>query len=487
MLPQPKVLARLLGAAAPAWLMAACVTVGPDFATPAANVAEHWTAAADETLALPGPIDAEHWWSQLHDPDLTRLEEMALRNSPTLQLAGERVLQASAQLGQLTGEQYPQQQFLSGNLNRVHQSVHAAGYVPKSPVDLSEAQVSFTVSWEIDFWGKYRRLIQSGRASLEASQAAYDGAAVMLTAQVASAYISIRTYEAQLVVARENIDSQSEGLSLAQARFSEGESSELDVRQASTQLAETQAQLPTLEANVRQARDALAVLLGATPLEVDGLFAPQGPIPEIDPHIASGIPHDLLRQRPDVRQAEMSAAAQSAEIGVAKSALYPSFSLTGSFGYAASDVGHSSLGQLFQWDSRALQLGPSFTFPVFNYGRLEAQVRVQDALFRQAVLNYQNVVLQAQQEVEDARASLSGSVRSVEKLAAAATAARRGTELAIIQYREGATDYTTVLAAQQSQLRVESELTSARGAVPLAAVSLYRALGGGWQQLPALA
>jgi NodT family efflux transporter outer membrane factor (OMF) lipoprotein len=466
-----------------AGLTAGCATVGPDFSTPTARLAPRWLGT-DDSSTPPPPFEAQSWWMQLHDPDLTRLVERALANNPTLEQAGERVLAARAELARLTGERFPQEQVVTGGATRAHQSVHAANYVSKSPTYFSAVQTGLTVGWELDFWGSYRRAIESGRASLEADTAAYEEAKLILAAQVASTYITIRTHEAQLEVTRANIVSQTEGLAVAQARFNEGESAELDLRQASTQLAETQAQLPTLEATIRQARDALAVLLGTAPGEADGLFAAHAAIPTCDTSIAVGIPRDLLRDRPDVRQAEQQAAAQSAQIGVAKAALYPSFSLGGTFGYSASNVGTSHLNQLFRWDSRALQYGPSFNFPLFNYGRLEAEVRVQSALFRQSVLAYQTLVLQAQQETEDARAALSGSLHSAEQLEAAAAAARRTTELAMIRYREGATDYTTVLTARQSQLRVESELTTARGTVPQAAVSLFRALGGGWQPPP---
>jgi NodT family efflux transporter outer membrane factor (OMF) lipoprotein len=485
-----------------------CVEVGPDFKRPDSHVGGEWRAQPEPSAApgaaapgtaapgtatpgaaatgrgVPPPADLSAWWLKLNDPLLTHLIGLALHNSPTLQLAGQKILQADAQLAFLVGELFPQQQYLSGSVQKVEQSTHSPSYLPGSPRDFKQSQVGLTLAWELDFWGLYRRNIESGRATVAENEAGYQQAAVLLAAQVASAYVSSRTYEAQLQVARDNISLQREAARIAQTRWDYGEASELDARQAISQLAQTESQLPTLEASLEQARDALAVLLALTPVEVDALLAAGGPIPEVDPRIAVGIPRDVLRQRPDVQQAEFAAAAQSAQIGVAKAALFPSFSLGGTFGYATSNVGRSSLGDLFQWDSHTLQVGPSFTFPIFNYGRLEAQVRVQDALFRQAVLNYQNVVLQAQQDVEDARASLTGSVESVAALTQSAAAARRATELSLVQYKEGETNYTTVLTAQQTELSVENALVSARGSVPQAAISLYRALGGGWQEAP---
>jgi NodT family efflux transporter outer membrane factor (OMF) lipoprotein len=482
--PKSRVPPLALGLCLP--LIAGCVEVGPDFKRPPAHVGTTWRAPAEEALAAPGPIDVERWWLKFDDPQLSSLIELALHNSPTLQQAGQKILQADAQLAYLVGQLFPQQQYLSGDIQKVEQSAHSPTYLPGSPRDFNQSQLGLTIAWELDFWGLYRRSIESGRASLAESQAGYQQAAVLLTAQVASAYVSVRTYEMLLQVARENIATQTEAARIAQTRWDYGEASELDARQALSQLRQTESQLPTLQASLEQARDALAVLVALTPVEVDALLATPGPIPEVDPRIAAGIPRDLLRQRPDVREAELAAAAQSAQIGVAKAALFPSFSLGGTFGYQTSDVGRSSLGDLFQWDSHVLQAGPSFIFPIFNYGRLEAQVRVQDALFRQAVLNYQNVVLQAQQDVEDARASLAGAVQSVVALQESVAMARRATELSQLQYKEGETTYTTVLTAQQTELSVESALVSARGSVPQAAIALYRALGGGWQQAPPL-
>jgi outer membrane protein TolC len=193
------------------------------------------------------------------------------------------------------------------------------------------------------------------------------------------------------------------------------------------------------------------------------------------------MPKDLLRRRPDVREAEFTAAAQSAGIGVAKSNLYPSFSLGGSFGYVGTSLRGGSIGDLFNWDNRAVAGSASFVFPIFNYGRIVNSVRVQDAVFQQAVLSYQNTVLQAQQEVEDARSAFAAAQSTLDILTEADTSARRTTELAIVRYKEGASDYTTVLTAEQLQLQIEDALATSRGAVPMALVSVYQALGGGWQ------
>jgi outer membrane protein TolC len=213
----------------------------------------------------------------------------------------------------------------------------------------------------------------------------------------------------------------------------------------------------------------------------DPMLGASSDIPAAPAGAATGMPKDLLRRRPDVRQAELTAAAQSAGIGVAKSNLFPAFSLAGSFGFVGTSLRNNAIGDLFNWDNRASTVGASFVWPIFNYGRIVNSIRVQDAVFQQAVLNYQNTVLQAQQEVEDSRAAFSAAQATLAALIEAADSARRTTQLAIVRYKEGATDYTTVLTAQQVELQIEDGLASARGAVPLALVSVYRALGGGWQ------
>jgi len=239
--------------------------------------------------------------------------------------------------------------------------------------------------------------------------------------------------------------------------------------------------IPRLEETLRQTKNGLAVLLGETPDQMDRILNGPGRIPPSPAHVAAGIPKDLLRRRPDVRQAERAAASKSALIGVATADLYPSFSLSGQLGASANNQGQNSLTDIFNWSSRDLSAGAGFTFPIFNYGRLVNQVRVQDAQFQQAVLNYQNTVLVAQQEVENGLASFSCQQRAVDLLTQAASAARRSTELAMLQYKEGQTDYTTVLTAEQAQLSVEDALASSRGGVVQGIISVYRALGGGWE------
>jgi NodT family efflux transporter outer membrane factor (OMF) lipoprotein len=323
--------------------------------------------------------------------------------------------------------------------------------------------------------------VQANDASFLGSIDAYNAALVSLTGSIAQTYVNIRTLQVQIQVAQANIVAQTESLRIATAQFQAGQTSMLDVDQAQTQLGITEATLPTLQSELGTQKDALAVLLGTTPDQIDPLLSHGGAIPTTPDDIAVGIPKDLLRQRPDVQQAELAAATQSAQLGVAKAQLYPALSLTGTFGYESSNAPSASVGDLFQWSSRAVSLGPSVTIPLFNYGQLTNQVRAQDAVFEQSILNYQNTVLQAQQEVQDAITNYVQSRQAVAKLETSTASAIDSTRLAMIRYVDGASDYTTVLTAEQQQLQVQNSLAIAQGNVPLAAISLYTALGGGWQ------
>lgn len=477
--------------------LSACVEVGPDFTVPEAPVAKTWLASEDPRIATTAPDDAT-WWQAFDDPRLSNLIAVAREQNPTVQSAGVRILQAQAQLGTAIGDLYPQKQRVFSELTYERPSdrefspgltrdIAQPSGVPRSLPSLGDnnsfwfTHFGLGASWELDLWGKFRRAIESADANLLASVASYDDALVSLIAQVASAYINIRTFEERLRIARENAEIQRETRRLAVVRFRNGETSQTDVEQARSEYAQTRSQIPQLEIGLRQNRHALSVLLGMPPSNLEELLGPGGPIPTAPPEVAIGIPADLLRRRPDIRGAEQQAAAQSATIGATKAELYPAFSLSGTFGFLSTDIGGADLSDVFDWKSRVVSFGPAVVWNVLNYGQITNQVRAQDAVFQQAVLSYQNTVLQAQQEVEDALASFLGSQESVVLLSEAATAARRSVDLATIEYREGATDYTTVLTAEQNLLEQQDQLAATQGSVAQGLVSLYQALGGGWQ------
>jgi NodT family efflux transporter outer membrane factor (OMF) lipoprotein len=459
--------------------LTACTTLGPDFKTPKSDVDAQWLETDDPTLQSGIEVNSE-WWTLFNDPVLDRLVQMAYEQNLSLQAAGLRIMQARAQLGIAIGSQYPQVQEAAGTVTRQNLSENVPNFSPAADTSYWTANAGLNASWELDFWGRYRRGVESAEASLGSQIAAYDNALVSLTGEVASTYIQIRTLEEQLAVARGNVKIQQKGFRLADVRFRAGETSALDPSQAMTLLRNTQAQIPKLESQIRQSRNALSILLGMPPRDLDDLLG-EGKIPSSPADVALGVPAELLRRRPDIRQAELLVAAQNAQIGVAESQLYPSFSLTGSIGYTTSDTGRSDMGDIFSSDSFGYTFGPGFSWPILNYGRLKNNVRVQDARLEEQIVNYQNTVLEAAREVEDGLAGFQGSRASANFLADSVASAQRSVDLSLIQYREGATDFQRVLNSQQSLLVQQDEYTSAKGSIVQNLVSIYRALGGGWQ------
>ncbi|MCX4142855.1 efflux transporter outer membrane subunit [Paraburkholderia sp. SEWSISQ10-3 4] len=451
-----------------------CVTVGPDFKQPDVTLENQWLESlAGEAQTAPGAQAA--WWTAFNDPVLSALEQRAYERNLSLQVAGLHIFKARAQLAISAENLLPQ----SGSVSAGADHINTSGVGPIPPTHLWAEHLRVNVGWEIDFWGKYRRQIESDRAQLRVSEAAYDNALVSLFADVANAYIDLRALEQRIAVAQQNLKAVQQSLTLTQARYKRGASSQLDVEQAATLVAETEAQIPPLIKARAQDRDTLAVLLADPPDAVDAQLKGSSAIPVPPTQIDVGIPADLLRRRPDVRQAALNAAAQSALIGAAKAKLYPSLSLTGLFGLSSGE--QRGIG-LSQWGSKTIGLfSAGITLPILDRGQLKNAVRIQDAAFQEAVLDYQNTVLQAQKEVEDAIAALRTSLDALAASSRASDASQRALKLANVQYRAGSVTYDTVLDASRSMLRDGDSLAQNQGIAALAAVSLYRALGGGWE------
>ena len=456
-----------------------CTTLGPDFRQPEADVEQKWLETGEPGLQSEAPNYGD-WWTVFNDPVLNALVETAYQQNLPLQISGLRIMQARAQLGVAIGNQYPQLQQAAGALTRVNLSENEPNFNPIADDSFWTANVGFDAAWELDFWGRFRRGVESASADLASQVAAYDTSLVSLTAEVARVYIVLRTLEEQLAVARGNVETQRRGYQIADVKFRNGAVSELDPSQALTLLRDTQALIPSLESSIRQAMNALSTLLGMPPRVLGARLGP-GRIPDVPAEVAVGVPADLLRRRPDIRQAELQAASQSARIGFAETDLYPRFSLVGSIGYTTSDTNQSDLGDIFSGDSFGYSFGPAFTWSILNYGRIKNNVRVQDAQFEQLIATYQNTVLEAAREVEDGLAGFLGAKASAKFLGESVKSAERSVQLALIQYREGAVDYQRVLDTQQTLLQEQDQYTTRRGDIVLSLVSTYKALGGGWQ------
>ena len=463
-----------------------CTTVGPDFVQPKAPVLAQWQEA-DAAVVTHAPARQVRWWEGFGDPVLGKLIDTAYRNNYNLKIAGLRVLEARAQLGVAVGTLYPQVQQANGSINYTAASKNAAN-TKAGDLTFWEYSVGVGVGWELDFWGKFRRAIEAADANVLASIAGYDNVLVLLVAQVADTYVTIRAAEAQLKVARDNVALQQRSVRITEARFRGGDVGELDVLQARTQLLGTQATIPPLQTALQQARLALSTLLGQPPGSLGELLGPQpGVIPAAPPVIEAGVPTDLLRRRPDVRQAELAAAAQSAVVGVAEADLYPSFGLSGFLGVVAADgtnttrTGNSGFTQLFNGNSLTFFGGPYFSWNILNYGRIRNNVRVKDAQLQQLLENYQSTVLNAVKEVEDGMVAMLHSREQEQILVETEAFAQRSLAIANVGYREGFSDFQRVLDAQNALLRVQQQLVAARSTTVSSAVGIYKALGGGWE------
>jgi NodT family efflux transporter outer membrane factor (OMF) lipoprotein len=466
----------------PVLLAFAGCMIGPDYQRPKVSVSPSWGDTGDQRVSSES-TNYRGWWRAFNDPVLDRLIARAYRDNLTLQQAGVRVLQARAQLGIAVGEVFPQTQQLIGSVeyNRTSDRAALGAAFNGNSVSYWQSQIGAQATWELDFWGRIRRGIESADASLLATLADYDSTLVTLTADVANTYISLRTAEERIRIARENVDIQEQTLKIVEARFTYGTVTQLDVEQARTVLFNTLATVPTLETQRRQARDALSVLLGMPPNDLNDLLSGPSTIPVSPPQVIVGIPADLLRRRPDIRSAELQAVAQSAQIGVAKADLLPAFSLIGQLVLLSTDLGTFRLSDMFRWGSRQIQVGPSVQWNILNYGQITNNVRVQDANFQQLLLTYQRSVLSAQQDVEDNLAAFLRSQDRADLLAKSVTSSRTAVDLAVLQYREGVTDFTTVLTTQQTLLSQQDNLASTLGNISTSLVGVYRALGGGWE------
>jgi NodT family efflux transporter outer membrane factor (OMF) lipoprotein len=470
----------LVGVACLVLPLAACA-VGPDFSPPTAPISDKFAGANSGSIKTAGR-DYRDWWRAFRDPTLDRLVQIAYDQDLTLLSAGTRVLQARAVLGVAIGEFYPQVQQGNGSLmdNRTSAASPLAA-ANSSPKIFWTDSLGVQAAWELDFWGKFRRGVESADAAYLASIANYDQVLVSLIGDVAATYIGIRTTEQLISIARDNIRKQEDSLKIAKAKFQAGGTSELAVFQATQVLEATQAAIPQLEIQLQQGRDALCVLLGEPPQSLGRLLARSRGIPTPPRAIAVGIPADLLRRRPDIRAAELAALAQSEQIGVAEAQLFPAISISGNFGGSASTANGHNLGQAFTAAGVAAAGGPSFQWNILNYGQIANNVRLQDATLQQLLVDYQNSVLTAEQQVGNGISTFVQSRSQAEYLRLSANAASGALKIALDQYDSGLTDFTSVLVAEQNLFQTQSNLAVAQSNMSLGATAIYRALGGGWQ------
>jgi len=464
----------LIAIAAAALLsLAGCAAVGPDYAPPQTSAPAGWHTELRQGLSAEtrDPQLLAGWWTTLNDPLLTELIIQAVNNNPDLKQATARVREARARRGISQAGEFPTLD-ASGTATRSKSSGSAATN--------SFYSVGFDAGWEVDIFGGVRRAVEAAEADLAASREDLRDVLVSLTAEVALNYLDTRTYQSRLAVAESNLAIQQQTFDLTQLRCQAGLSDELALQQARYNLESTRAQIPTLRSGLEEAKNRLAVLTGQAPGGVHELLAQTQPIPVIPPTVAVGVPAETLRQRPDIRRAERSLAAQTARIGVATADLYPKFRLTGSIGLESLKS-----AELFKSASEAWNIGPSVSWNIFDAGAIRQNIEVQSAIGEQYLLAYEAAVLGALEEVENALTAYAEEQLRRERLVAAVDAARQAENLAAIKYDAGLVDFNTVLDAQRSLLSFEDQLAQSDGTVTSNLIRLYKALGGGWSSPPA--
>ena len=446
--------------------------VGPEYCRPAAPVAEDWIDSTDVRVRSDSS-DHSQWWVAFNDPILNTLVLNAYGQNLDLRTAGFRVLEARAQRAITAGNLLPQSQEAFAGYRRTQTPARVGQSA--SGQSFSIWETGFNLAWELDFWGRFRRAVEAADADLNASIENYDDVLVTLLGDLGVTYVEIRTLQDRLEVARANVEAQRGAMQIAEARFKEGATTQLDVFQAKNNLAQTESAIPTLEIALRQASNRLCILCGIPPRDLQHELG-TGPIPVPAAEVAMGIPAALLRRRPDVRRAERELAGQSASIGVATAELYPHIAITGTIGLGANDF-----ADLFRSEAFAGSVGPSLRWNILNYGRLLNNIRVQDARFQQLATEYQSAVLRANEEAENALIAFLKSQQKVKTLAESVDAAEKAVDMALLQYREGKTDFNRVFILQTSQALEQDRLAQASGEVARSLIEIYRALGGGWQ------
>ena len=467
-------LPTLVGAAT----LTGCMMVGRNHTAPDTITPDTWHQSVSADLTS-GSSSLEKWWTRFNDPTLNRLIRTARESNRDLAIASERINEARAARGISRSQLFPQAD-LTGAVSRGRSSENVGSPSPPAGKTNDFWSTGLDAGWELDFFGGVRRSLESADASVAATEEFYRDTMVSLLAEVAFAYIQIRTFDERIQLAENNIRNQSESVQLTQDRLDAGLSTELDVSQASTNLATTQAVVPALRNQRSIALNRLAVLIGRYPAAAEGFLGSRNGIPAPARSAGTGIPADLVRSRPDIRAAERQLAAQTARIGVAEADLYPRFTLSGTFqlqALSASDLSESN--------SRNYAFGPSFRWNIFNAGRIKSQIAIEESRTKQAYAHYENTVLKGVAEVEDALASVTNERDRLAALDTAVTASRQTVDLVKGNYREGLIDFQNVLDAERTIFVNEDAQAVSRGQIAAAYVSLFKALGGGTPMRPA--
>jgi NodT family efflux transporter outer membrane factor (OMF) lipoprotein len=470
-----KHLVLLLLAGFCAVLLNGCVSVGPDYEAPEMTLPDAWHDAVQDEFKA-GTPDLQTWWTVFGDDTLNELITKASTNNVNLKTAAARIEQAAALRGVSASQYFPD---IVGSAAASTVQTAEALTPPNLDRQGELYQAGLTMAWELDLWGRIRRSVESADASLQASVENYRDIMVVLYAEIAANYISVRTVQERIAFAENNLKAQMETMELTQNRFDSGLVPALDVSQADLNRSRTASVIPPLHQKLIEAINRLSVLTGDMPYALLKELETHQPIPVAAEQVATGLPAELLRQRPDIRRAERDLAAQNALIGATVAELYPTLALPGSL-----SVESFSTGKLFQGDNVAYSFGPQLRWNIFNGRRIRSQVDAEKAATKAALYTYEQAVLLALEETEDAMAAYANEKDRVQALQEAADAAEKSVLLVTELYKSGLTDFQNVLNMEQALLTQQDELATSQGLISIYLVGIYKSLGGGWDTTP---
>ncbi len=449
--------------------------VGPEHRTPSTPVPDSWHQELENGTFV-GSNELQQWWDLFDDPTLSRLIASAEKDNLDLYAAYNRIAQARSQECVINSARRPT---LSGTgaLQNSKQSPNSIN-LPFPGISIPSVSIwslGLDVGWEPDLFGRVERQLQSAEANTFSQIEAYRDILVTLYGDVAATYVEIRTLQQQLLIACQNVELQKQSLELAERRFEGGASPNVDVFQAQSTLASTESQIPELELQLNRALNRLSLLLGQYPGAMHCVFTEPGPIPEIPRYLPQVIPRDMVRQRPDIRQAERRLAGATADVGAAMAELLPSFRIGGSLGLSAREF-----SDLFDDDSFGYGLGPSFSWPIFQAGRIRCLIDQREAAVEEAVAVYEQTLLRASEEVENAIIGFTKNQTRAEALARTVSASEKSLQSVLQLYRGGKVDFQNVLDTQRTLFQAQNALAIAQGQIIVDLITFYRALGGGW-------
>lgn len=449
--------------------------VGPNYSTPIAPVDQSFSQS-ESGVVFRDQLGDSNWWRVFNDPQLNSLIERLKSQNLSLKAACYRIKEARLQRNIAAANLFPQSQQTNSSFSHSQLSRNSGSALPGIPLTINDWTTSFDVGWEVDLWGRIRRIIDAADANLEGRIHDRDFVMVSLIGEAASLYIQIRSFDERIELARQNVELQEGSLKIAKARFKEGRTSKLDVVQAESNLASTKSLIPRFELARRQSLNAISVLLGTPPSSVPYLTDQPGQIPQIPTEVIVGIPAELISRRPDILAAEQNMAAQFEQIGIAEADLYPTFSISGTLGYQAA-----KLSDLISNGSFNGTIAPGFRWNILNYGRLKNAICVEEARFKQIQLDFENTVLTAQREVEDGIIEFIKRKEQYEFDQQTADANAESVKLAVASFKEGKTDFGRVFVVQTELVSAQDRLVETRASIALALINTYRALGGGWE------